>query len=79
MRTHFDPRPDDYEAEQAACGTWFCDGSQTSSSWAHVDCRLCLKRKTQIVAAHAAEEAAIVEQMGDMAEHFKRAAGGQDE
>ncbi len=79
MRTHFDPRPDDGEAEQFPCGTWIVDGSQSTSIWAHVDCRLCLKRKTQIMAAHSMEEAAIVEQMGDMVAYFKRAAGGQDE
>lgn len=79
MSTHFDPYPDSDEAEHAACGTWFGDSSETSSNWAHVDCRLCRKRKTQIMAAHSMEEAAIVEQMGDMAAYFKRVAGGQDE
>ncbi|MBZ9665788.1 hypothetical protein H3221_013605 [Pseudomonas sp. LMG 31766] len=84
MATHFDPYPDSYEAEQAPCGTWLGERSESSSNWAHVDCRLCLKRKTEIIAAHAVNEAAIIEQMGDMAAYFRRneaacAAGGQDE
>ena len=74
MATHFAPYPDDYFAEQASCGTWLGERSDTSANWAQVDCRLCLNRKSKIMAAHAAEEAAIVEQMGDMASHI-RAAG----
>jgi hypothetical protein len=46
MATHFDPYPDDDEAEQAPCGTW-------------------------LGAAHEASEAAIVEQMGDMAVYMR--------
>lgn len=78
MRTHFDPRPDG-EAEQFPCGTWLVDSSQSTSNWTHVDCRLCLKRKTQIMAAHAAEEAAIVEQMGDMAAFLRRHTAAAEE
>lgn len=71
MATHFDPYPDDDEVEQAPCGTWLGEASNGSSSWANVDCGLCQKMKTKISAAHAANEAAIVEQMGDMAAYMR--------
>ncbi len=68
MATHFDPYPAvDDEAERAPCGTWLGEASSGSSNWAHVDCCLCLRKKTMISAAHEASEAAIVEQMGDIA------------
>ncbi|MBP3998337.1 hypothetical protein [Pseudomonas koreensis] len=74
MATHFDPYPgddDDDEAEQAPCGTWLGETSNGSNNWAHVDCGLCLKSKARISAAHEAIEAAIVEQMGDMAAYMR--------
>lgn len=67
MATHFDPYPDDDEVEQAPCGTWLGQASKGTSNWAHVDCGLCKKLKSRISAEHEANEAAIVEQMGDMA------------
>ncbi|MNN15591.1 hypothetical protein D3C81_1287000 [compost metagenome] len=36
-----------------------------------VDCRLCQKRKSNITKAAAAEERAIVEQMGEMADFMR--------
>jgi hypothetical protein len=71
MATHFDPYPDDDEAEQAPCGTWLGEASNGTSNWAHVDCGLCLRMKAKISAAHEASEAAIVEQMGDMAAYMR--------
>ena len=71
MSTHFDPYPDDDEAEQAPCGTWLGEASNSTSNWAHVDCSFCLKMKAKISAAHEASEAAIVEQMGDMATYMR--------
>lgn len=70
MVTHFDPYPDE-DAEQAPCGTWLGGVSNVTSYWAHVDCRLCLRSKAKISAAHEASEAAIVEQMGDMAAYMR--------
>lgn len=75
MRTHFYPYSDD-EAEFAACGTPLGFGGDTSSNWGLVDCRLCIKNKAKITAAHETNERAIVEQMGDMAE-FMRAQTGE--
>ncbi|MFL1449232.1 hypothetical protein ACI77O_12625 [Pseudomonas tritici] len=46
-----------------------------SNNWAHVDCGLCLKLKAKISAAHEASEAAIVEQMGDMAAYVRAGMG----
>ena len=71
MATHFDPYPDDEEGEQAPCGTWLGEASNGTSNWAHVDCGLCLRMKAKISAAHEASEAAIVEQMGDMAVYMR--------
>lgn len=71
MATHFDPCPDDDEAEQAPCGTWLGEASNGTSNWAQVDCGLCLRMKAKICAAHEASEAAIVEQMGDMAVYMR--------
>lgn len=71
MATHFDPYPDDDEAEQAPCGIWLGEASNGTSNWEHVDCGLCLRMKAKISAAHEASEAAIVEQMGDMAAYMR--------
>jgi len=71
MATHFDPYPDDDEAEQAPCGTWLGETSGSASNWADVDCGLCRKLKVKISAEHEASEAAIVEQMGDMAAYMR--------
>ncbi len=78
MATHFDPRQDDGSADQSACGTLLGECSESTSNWAHVDCRRCLKSKTKINAAHAAEEAAIVEQMGDMANFMRAQSKGRN-
>ncbi|KPC30072.1 Uncharacterized protein ABJ99_1451 [Pseudomonas syringae pv. cilantro] len=37
MATHFDPYPDDDEAEQAPCGTWLGEASNGTGNWVHVD------------------------------------------
>ncbi len=71
MATHFEPYPDDAEAEQAPCGVWLGEASNGTSNWAHVDCGLCLRMKAKISAAHEASESAIVEQMGDMAAYMR--------
>ncbi len=68
MKTHFAPFTDLDDLEQAPCGTWLGEASELSGEWGKVDCLLCQKRKEQIIAAAAAEERAIVEQMGHMAD-----------
>ncbi|MBF8764165.1 hypothetical protein IR009_02880 [Pseudomonas putida] len=67
MKTHFAPFTDPEDVEQAPCGTWLGESSELSGDWTNVDCRLCQKRKKNIIKAAAVEERAIVEQMGDMA------------
>lgn len=67
MKTHFAPFTDLEDIEQAPCGTWLGEASELSGDWTNVDCRRCQKRKQNIIKAAAAEEHAIVEQMGDMA------------
>ncbi|MGW7235814.1 hypothetical protein ACWGIE_21900 [Pseudomonas fulva] len=67
MKTHFTPFTDPEDVEQAPCGTWLGESSKLSGDWANVDCRLCQKRKNNIIKAAAVEERAIVKQMGDMA------------
>lgn len=74
MKTHFAPFTDLEDVEQAPCGTWLGESSELSGDWAKVDCRRCHKRKSSITKAIAAEEHAMVEQMGDMAA-FMRAQG----
>ncbi|MEQ6329181.1 hypothetical protein VLF92_12760 [Pseudomonas chengduensis] len=75
VSTHFSRYPDDEGPEQAPCGIWIGDASDLSSDWGRVDCKRCLKWKDTIMATHEAEESAIVQQMGDMAEFMKRTAG----
>lgn len=72
MTTHFAPHLQFDDAEQAACGTWIGEASNMTGDWARVDCRICIKLKARITDQAEAEERAIVEQMGDMAEFMKR-------
>lgn len=67
MKTHYAPFTDLEGLEQAPCGTWLGDDSGLSGDWAKVDCQRCQSRKEKIIGPAAAEERAIVEQMGDMA------------
>ncbi|MFG0323729.1 hypothetical protein [Pseudomonas sp. zjy_11] len=71
MKTHFAPSTDLEDVEQAPCGTWLGESSELSGDWAKVDCRRCHKRQSSITKAIAAEEHAIVEQMGDMAAYMR--------
>ena len=75
MRTHFSGALGEDDAEQAMCGTWFGEASNTTGYWALVDCRKCLARKSKFIKQIAEEERAIVEQMGDMAAFMKRQEG----
>lgn len=68
MKTHFSY---DDEITQAQCGTWLGGFSNTSHDWTQVDCRACLKQKAKIIAIHNVQEAAIVAQMGDMADFMR--------
>lgn len=70
VSTHFSRYPDDDGPEQAPCGIWIGDASDLSSDWSRVDCKRCLKWKDTIMATHEAEERAIVQQMGDMADYY---------
>lgn len=67
MKTHYCPRPQDESEEQAVCGTWLGEDSGLSGDWLRVDCLRCIARKEQISVTIAKEEAAIIDQMGDMA------------
>lgn len=71
MKTHFAPFTDLEDIEQAPCGTWLGEASELSGDWAKVDCLLCQKHKAKIISAAVAEERAIVEQMGDMANFMR--------
>lgn len=73
MKTHYFPWgfTDEEEPEQAPCGTWLGGDSNLTSDWQRVDCVLCLKRKSRITKVYAAEEQAIVAQMGHMAAFMK--------
>lgn len=71
MKTHYSAHPQDDE-ERAACGTWLGEGSNLTGDWSCVDCRHCLRSKGKIASAVAAEEEAIVEQMGDMANFMRQ-------
>jgi len=83
VRTHYYPpglaRYDadghDY-VERGPCGTWLGEGSKLIGDWSRVDCMRCLKEKPAITASSEAEERAIVQQMGDMAD-FMRAQQGE--
>lgn len=67
MKTHYSAHPQDDSEEQAACGIWLGEASNLSGDWSRVDCQHCLRSKEKISASVAAEEGAIVRQMGDMA------------
>ena len=71
MKTHYSPHPQDDSEEQAVCGTWLGEASNLSGDWSRVDCRHCIRRKGEISSSIAAEEDAIVQQMGDMASFMR--------
>lgn len=71
MKTHFCPHPQDESEEQAVCGTWLGEASNLSGDWSRVDCLRCIKNKEKITLSVAAEESAIVQQMGRMAEFMR--------
>lgn len=71
MKTHYCPHPQDESEEQAVCGTWLGESSNLSGEWPRVDCRRCIKSKEKITLSVAAEESAIVQQMGDMADFMR--------
>lgn len=73
MRTHFEPHLQYDDAEQAICGTWFSEASNTTGDWRRVDCRKCLKLRAKITKSVEAEERAIVDQMGEMAAFMESA------
>lgn len=78
MRTHFYPsglaRYDSEGqdcVERGPCGTWLGETSELSGDWNRVDCKRCLKDRPAITASSEAEERAIVEQMGAMADFMR--------
>ncbi|EKT4561846.1 hypothetical protein QEM42_003040 [Pseudomonas putida] len=71
MKTHFAPFSNLEDLEQAPCGTWLGEDSGLSGHWAKVDCQRCQNRKEKIIGSAAAEDRAIVEQMGDMADFMR--------
>lgn len=79
MKTHFAPFTDLEDLEQAPCGTWLGEASELSGDWAKVDCLKCQNHKYRISSAAAAEESAIVEQMGDMAAFMRAADSAEQE
>lgn len=52
--------------------------AELSGDWNQVDCKRCLKERPAITASSEAEEAAIVEQMGDMASHMRPTAAAEE-
>ena len=70
MKTHYSAHPRDDE-EQASCGAWLGEASNLSGDWSRVDCRRCLRGREKISSSIAAEEGAIVQQMGDMANFMR--------
>jgi hypothetical protein len=79
VRTHFYPTSASEDAERGPCGTWLGEASNLTGDWGRVDCRRCIRSKARMMGAHAAEERAIVEQMGDMANFMKSAAGERND
>ncbi len=71
MRTHFLPHLQDDSEERAVCGVWLGEGSNFSGDWSRVDCQRCIKSKEKINQSVASEEAAIIQQMGDMANYMR--------
>ena len=77
MKTHYYGGISSEGAEQAPCGVWLGEGSGLSGEWGRVDCIRCQSHKKKINESAAAEERAIVEQMGDMAA-FMREEGNRE-
>jgi hypothetical protein len=71
MKTHYSHFQQDDSEEQAACGTWLGEASNLSGDWFRVDCRHCIRSKGKIASSIAAEEDAIVQQLGDMANFMR--------
>jgi len=63
--------PDEYYVEKARCGTPVGEGYKISSYWHEVTCKKCLKNRSNIESSVKCEEDYIINQMGDMVEHFK--------
>lgn len=78
-KTHYYPPflAGDEEAERGPCGVWLGETSKLSGDWRAVDCARCLKKRLAITASSEAEECAIVQQMGDMAEFIRSQQGAQ--
>jgi len=77
VKTHYYGGISSEGAEQAPCGVWLGEGSGLSGEWGRVDCIRCQSHKKKINESAAAEERAIVEQMGDMAA-FMREEGNRE-
>ncbi len=71
MKTHFLPHLQGDDEERAVCGVWLGEDSGMSGDWSRVDCQRCIKGKAKITQSVASEEAAIVQQMGDMANFIR--------
>lgn len=68
MKTHYYVGSSPEDIERAPCGVLLGRGSGLSGDWGQVDCIRCQsQKKKKINESAAAEERAIVEQMGDMA------------
>lgn len=77
MKTHYYGGSSSEDVEQAPCGVWLGEGSGLTGEWGRVDCIRCQSRRKKINESAAAEERAIVEQMGDMAA-FMREEGNRE-
>lgn len=69
----------DYESPIGGCDETICgyDGEEvlekyTTEIWEDVSCKKCLRLQDAIISGHKAEEEAIINQMGDMADFFEK-------
>lgn len=72
-KSHFFPYIDNTEdLEFAPCGTRLGETGEITGIWDRVTCKRCMRRKHWINQAIEAEERAIVQQMGDMADFMSK-------
>ena len=75
MKTHYYPFDFgiwDEEIERGPCGVWLGENSELTHQWEKVNCKRCLNKRNKIDHQTKCEEDAIVSQMGDMADYFKK-------
>lgn len=74
-KVHYNASHDGIEesySERAMCGVKVGENYDFHYDWRYVTCKLCLRNRDKIESAVRVEEESIVDQLGDMADFFKK-------